>query len=60
MTTKRITVMKQLLTFTGIEQDRLQLEWVSATEGARDCAQAITEFTYLIRALGPSRLKVAA
>jgi F420-non-reducing hydrogenase iron-sulfur subunit len=59
MTTKRIAVMKQLLAFTGIEQDRLQLEWVSAAEGPK-FAQAITEFTNLIKALGPSRLKVAA
>ena len=59
MTTKRIAVMKQLLAFTGIEQDRLQLEWVSAAEGPK-FAQSITEFTNLIKALGPSRLKIAA
>jgi F420-non-reducing hydrogenase iron-sulfur subunit len=59
MTTKRIAVMKQLLAFAGIEQDRLHLEWVSAAEGPK-FAQVITEFTNRIKALGPSSLKVAA
>ena len=59
MTTKRVTVMKELLSFTGIEPDRLRLEWVSAAEGPK-FAQAISEFTSRIKTLGPSRLKVAA
>ena len=59
MTTKRVTVMRELLSFTGIEPDRLRLEWVSAAEGPR-FAQAISEFTSQIKALGPSKLKVAA
>ena len=59
MTTKRVAVMRGLLSFTGIEPDRLRLEWVSAAEGPR-FAQAISEFTTEIKALGPSKLKVAA
>jgi F420-non-reducing hydrogenase iron-sulfur subunit len=59
MTTKRVAVMKELLSFTGIEPDRLRLEWVSAAEGPK-FAQAISEFTSRIKALGPSKLKVAA
>jgi F420-non-reducing hydrogenase iron-sulfur subunit len=59
MTTKRIAVMRELLSFTGIEEDRLRLEWVSAAEGPK-FAQAITEFVNRIKTLGPSRLKVAA
>jgi F420-non-reducing hydrogenase iron-sulfur subunit len=59
MTTKRVAVMRQLLDFTGIAQDRLRLEWVSAAEGPK-FAQAITEFINRIKSLGPSRLKVAA
>jgi F420-non-reducing hydrogenase iron-sulfur subunit len=59
MTTKRIAVMKQLLAFAGIEEDRLWLEWVSAAEGPR-FAEVITDFTNHIKRLGPSRLKVAA
>jgi F420-non-reducing hydrogenase iron-sulfur subunit len=59
MTSKRITVMRQLLAFSGIEQERLRLEWVSSAEGPR-FAEVITDFTNQIKALGPSRLKVAA
>jgi coenzyme F420-reducing hydrogenase delta subunit len=59
MTSKRIAVMKQLLAFTGVEQERLRLEWVSAAEGSK-FAEAMSEFTNQIKALGPSRLKVAA
>jgi F420-non-reducing hydrogenase iron-sulfur subunit len=59
MTTKRIAVMKQLLAFAGIEEDRLWLEWVSAAEGPR-FAEVITDFTNHIQRLGPSRLKTAA
>ena len=59
MTTKRIAVMKKLLAFTGIEEERLRLEWISSTEGSR-FAEAITAFTNHIRVLGPSRLKQAA
>jgi F420-non-reducing hydrogenase iron-sulfur subunit len=59
MTTKRVAVMKELLSFTGVESDRLRLEWVSAAEGPK-FAQAISEFTSQIRALGPAKLKVAA
>ena len=59
MTTKRVAVMKQLLSFAGIEQDRLRLEWVSSAEGPK-FARAMIEFTNQINALGPSMLKVAA
>jgi len=59
MTSKRVAVMRELLSFAGIEEDRLRLEWVSAAEGPK-FAQAITEFVNQIKALGPSRLKVAA
>ena len=51
--------MRELLRFTGIEEDRLRLEWVSAAEGPK-FAQAITEFVNKIKTLGPSKLKVAA
>jgi F420-non-reducing hydrogenase iron-sulfur subunit len=59
MTTKRVAVMRALLSFTGIEPERLHLEWVSAAEGPK-FAWAISEFTSQIKALGPSTLKVAA
>jgi F420-non-reducing hydrogenase iron-sulfur subunit len=41
-----------LLSFVGIEGERLNLVWVSSAEGPR-FAKEITEFTEKIRALGP-------
>ncbi len=55
MTAKRISFMKQLLEFSGIEPERLMLKWVSSAEGPR-FAQVVTEFVEKIKALGPSPL----
>jgi F420-non-reducing hydrogenase iron-sulfur subunit len=59
MTSKRIAVMKHLLAFAGIDQERLRLEWVSAAEGSK-FADVITDFTNHIKTLGPCKLEVAA
>jgi len=48
--------MKQLLEFSGIDQRRLLLKWVSSAEGPR-FAQVVTEFVEKIRSLGPSPLR---
>jgi coenzyme F420-reducing hydrogenase delta subunit/predicted transcriptional regulator len=50
---RKIRMLKKLLAQTGLEQDRLRLEWVSAAEGQR-FAQVVTEFTEQIKKLGPS------
>lgn len=50
---RKIKMLKMLLTLTGLEMERLRLEWVSAAEGQR-FAQVVTEFTEQIRKLGPS------
>ena len=52
---RKIKMLKKLLALTGLESDRLQLEWVSASEGQR-FAKLVTEFTEQIRKLGPSPL----
>jgi F420-non-reducing hydrogenase iron-sulfur subunit len=39
----------------GIEEERVRLEWVSASEGAR-FAEVTNNFTQTIRNLGPSSL----
>ena len=52
MAAQRIVVLKDLLEFVGIEQERLNLVWVSSAEGPR-FAKEITDFTEKIRALGP-------
>jgi len=50
---KKINIAKKLLALTGLEPERLKLEWVSASEGQR-FAKLVTEFTERIRKLGPS------
>jgi len=51
-TLKRIDVLKNLLAGLGIEPERLELQWVSASEGQR-FADAVTAFTDRVRSLGP-------
>jgi predicted transcriptional regulator len=46
-------MLKQLVSLTGLEPDRLRLEWVSAAEGQR-FAQVVIEFTEQMKKLGPS------
>jgi len=53
---RRIPLTKKLLKDMGIDQRRLRLEWVSASEGVR-FQQIVSEFTEQIRALGPLQLK---
>ena len=50
---RKIKMLKRLMALTGLEPERLRLEWVSAAEGQR-FAQFVTEFTEKIRQLGPS------
>lgn len=50
---RKFRMLKKLIALTGLEQGRLRLEWVSASEGAR-FADLVKEFTEQIRKLGPS------
>jgi hypothetical protein len=45
-------LVRYLLEISGLNQERLQLRWVSATEG-QQFAQYVTELTDLLRQLGP-------
>jgi ferredoxin len=49
---RRFAVMRELLIFIGIEPERVKLDWVSASEGAR-FARVVGEFTEAVRRLGP-------
>jgi F420-non-reducing hydrogenase iron-sulfur subunit len=53
-TAKRLPVLQTLMTFAGLEPERLRLDWVSASEGER-FARIVTEFTEAVRELGPCR-----
>jgi coenzyme F420-reducing hydrogenase delta subunit/ferredoxin len=51
-TAKRLPVLKALMSFAGLEPERLRLDWVSASEGER-FSLIVNEFTEAVRALGP-------
>lgn len=57
-TKKRMTFMKQLLAFTGIEGERLLFKWISSAE-APEFVEAIKEFVETLKKLGPSPLRKA-
>ena len=52
---RRHLLTRRLLAELGIEPERLRLEWVSASEGAR-FQEVVSEFTEQVRALGPLEL----
>jgi len=49
---RRIPLLKKMLSQLGIEDERVRLEWVSASEGERFAA-IVNEMTEQIRELGP-------
>jgi F420-non-reducing hydrogenase iron-sulfur subunit len=51
-------LLKRMLADFGIEEERVRLEWVSASEGTR-FADIVDDMTERLRALGPSRVKTA-
>ncbi|MCK4845226.1 MAG: hydrogenase iron-sulfur subunit, partial [Candidatus Heimdallarchaeota archaeon] len=53
-TRRRITVLKDLLEFLGIESERVRMTWVSAAEG-RKFAEVVEEITEDIRKIGPMK-----
>ncbi len=54
---RKIHLVKELLGFIGVEQDRFRMSWVSAAEGAQ-YSQVIKDFVDDLRPLGPqSKLK---
>src|SRR5512136_1193917 len=54
---KRLPILQSLLSFAGLEPERLKLDWVSASEGER-FSRIATEFTETIRKLGPAHWKI--
>ena len=53
---RRYAIMHKLLDFTGVEYDRLFVDWVSASEGER-FAEVVTKFTNRIIEMGPLNVK---
>jgi coenzyme F420-reducing hydrogenase delta subunit len=53
-TRRRGLLVSKLLEYVGIETERFQVRWVSASEGAK-FAETVEQVTEQIRALGPKR-----
>ena len=53
---RRMMLLKRTLKQLGIEEDRFQLDWVSASEGDR-FSHTVNEMTEKVRALGPFKQK---
>ncbi len=52
---RRIEATKKMMDLLGLEQDRLRLEWISASEGLK-FSEVVTEFVDELKRLGPSRV----
>lgn len=53
---RRFAALKRVLRSQGIEEERVRLEWVSASEGTR-FAEIVNDMTEKTRKLGPSRVR---
>ena len=54
---RRFQMLKRMLKSYGVEDERVRLEWVSASEGTR-FGEVVNDMTNKIKKLGPSRIKV--
>jgi F420-non-reducing hydrogenase iron-sulfur subunit len=54
-TMRRVLLLKKMLAQFGVEDSRVRLDWVSASEGEK-YANIVNRMTEEIRALGPFRL----
>jgi F420-non-reducing hydrogenase iron-sulfur subunit len=54
-TMRRVPLLKKMLAQFGVEDERVRLDWVSASEGEK-YATVINEMTEKIRSLGPFKL----
>lgn len=55
---RRFPLVRRMLRELGVEEERVRLEWVSASEGKR-FAEVVDDMTARIRELGPSRVRPA-
>jgi len=53
---RRMRPLKSILRAFGVDQERVRLEWVSASEGQR-FAEIVRDMTDRLRVLGPANIK---
>jgi coenzyme F420-reducing hydrogenase delta subunit len=49
---RKLTLLRDLLEWMGIDPERFQISWISAAEGPK-FAEVVTRFTEKIKELGP-------
>lgn len=57
-TRRRYVAMREVLKSTGLDEQRIWLRWISASEGQR-FAETVTEMVSALKELGPSPMRVA-
>ena len=55
ITAKRVAVLKEMLKFMGIGEERLRLEYIATSESDK-LSRVFTAFTEEVRSMGPSPL----
>jgi F420-non-reducing hydrogenase iron-sulfur subunit len=55
-TLRRVKLLKMLLKDMGLEEERLRLEWISASEGNK-FREVVNDMVIKIKEIGPSPLK---
>jgi len=55
-TLRRVKLLKALIKEMGLEEERLRLEWISASEGNK-FKEVVNDITIKLKELGPSPLK---
>lgn len=53
---RRYQLLQKVIAQMGIEQERMRLEWISASEGKR-LQEVVNEMTETLRLLGPAKIK---
>ena len=53
---RRVVVLKEIVKSAGLDDDRIWLRWISASEGQR-FADTISEMTAALKQKGPNQLK---
>ena len=53
---RRFAILKKVVEGLGLESDRIQLSWISASEGQR-FSDVLNEFNDKIMKMGPSKIK---
>jgi F420-non-reducing hydrogenase iron-sulfur subunit len=53
---RRATILKQLLKDLGLDERRVWVRWISASEGKK-FAETVTQFTEELKNMGPSKFR---